>query len=49
MSRGVLSFGVIQNLKLPSANIKGVVKEGGGPVNNLYSAVKTAWACGQCP
>ena len=41
MSRGVRSFEVIRNPKLPTANIKGAVKcvrptkEGGGPVNNL--------------
>ena len=41
-SRGVISFEVIQNPKLPTANIKGAVKEGGGPVNNLYSSGDTS-------
>ena len=42
MSRGVLSFGVIQNPKLPTANNKGAVNEGGGPVNNLLSVDNTS-------
>ena len=42
MSRGVLKCGVIQNPKLPTANIKGAVKEGGGPVNNLLSVDNTS-------
>ena len=42
MSRGVSKCGVIQNPKLPTANIKGAVKEGGGPVNNLLSVDNTS-------
>ena len=42
MSRWVLSFGVIQNPKLPTANIKGPAKERGGPVNNLKCGTNTS-------
>ena len=45
MSRGVLSFKVIQNPKLPTTNIKpwfkGPVKERGSPVNNLKCGTDT--------
>ena len=40
-SRWVLSFGVIQSPKLPTENIKGPVKERGGPVNNLKCGTDT--------
>ena len=41
-SRWVLSFGVIQSPKLPTENIKGPVKERGGPVNNLKCGTDTS-------